>query len=469
MSRLLDLINTHIDGKPEFVVIGGNLRCEACIRKINIRPQSVKHCIKSHEESARHKEKLKYWSSRKVYQQSTTELLKRSIDDFTFRLTEVLVSMNVPWVKANNIVFKQFVQDYCKRTSPDESTMRKYYLEPLYKKHLNDLRNYIGVDSWIYLQIDEAKILERKIISILVGKLDGKQPKTYLLNLYQIEKSADNSLIQKAILESLSILWPDKLRYDNVRLLLSDQAGYLLKSSKMMKDGLYQNMLHITCLCHALHRVCLSIRDSYPTLVKMISLFINVFKNSSRKIALFEQATGSKMPSFPVETRWGTWIDFCTFLNHNFDSISSFLPVLKEEEQSKSMDDLIVLVNSTEVRLYLLEVYKTSKITETIRKLEKRGLEIREQRKLIDDIREDLPDEFKTKLDDCLRKNPDYETIFKQSSHEFNLKYLYAPLTSVEVERSFSQLKNILTERRNHFLPKNLMQYAFIYYNQKVE
>lgn len=56
---------------------------------------------------------------------------------------------------------------------------------------------------------------------------------------------------------------------------------------------------------------------------------------------------------------------------------------------------------------------------------------------------------------------PDIETVFNFAAYETATKYSIAPLCSVDVERSFSQLKLILSERRqSDFTEINFEMYA---------
>lgn len=50
-----------------------------------------------------------------------------------------------------------------------------------------------------------------------------------------------------------------------------------------------------------------------------------------------------------------------------------------------------------------------------------------------------------------LKMNPDVVAKFK-----------YAPITSVDVDRSFSDYKNILSDRRQNFTKKHLNQHSVI-------
>ena len=48
------------------------------------------------------------------------------------------------------------------------------------------------------------------------------------------------------------------------------------------------------------------------------------------------------------------------------------------------------------------------------------------------------------------------EFTSKSNSLDFIIKTSYAPLTAVDVERSFSAYKNLLTDRRNRLTQENI-------------
>jgi len=48
-----------------------------------------------------------------------------------------------------------------------------------------------------------------------------------------------------------------------VLLFISDAAPYMIKAAKALQL-LYPQMIHVTCLVHALHRVAEEVRGSYP-------------------------------------------------------------------------------------------------------------------------------------------------------------------------------------------------------------
>jgi hypothetical protein len=76
---------------------------------------------------------------------------------------------------------------------------------------------------------------------------------------------------------------------------------------------------------------------------------------------------------------------------------------------------------------------------------------------------------LRAKMKYVLKNNPDFETISKigrvlngVNVPNFSLSpnliahYKYAPLTSCDVERSFSRYKSILTDYRTSFVPDNV-------------
>ena len=78
------------------------------------------------------------------------------------------------------------------------------------------------------------------------------------------------------------------------------------------------------------------------------------------------------------------------------------------------------------------------------------------------------------KFEDVLGKNEGFNTLYKismvlQGNHMDDLKinvpmkiFKYAPITSVDVERSFSIYKTILTNRRQSFTKENIEKYIIL-------
>ena len=74
--------------------------------------------------------------------------------EFFHDLCETLVAANIPWNKLSNNHFCNFLQKYCNQKIPDESTLRKYYLDGCYNSVLQDTQNELTNCS-IFGIIDE--------------------------------------------------------------------------------------------------------------------------------------------------------------------------------------------------------------------------------------------------------------------------------------------------------------------------
>ncbi len=73
----------------------------------------------------------------------------------------------------------------------------------------------------------------------------------------------------------------DLLKLQKIKLLLSDAAPYAIKAGKALKE-LIPSLKHVTCLCHGLHNLCETIRDSNSDLDKFVAfLKCSLVKNSS--------------------------------------------------------------------------------------------------------------------------------------------------------------------------------------------
>jgi hypothetical protein len=78
-----------------------------------------------------------------------------------------------------------------------------------------------------------------------------------------------------------------------------------------------------------------------------------------------------------------------------------------------------------------------------------------------------LKDEALIKLNNSLAINPDIHSIIENNDFTFIKKTIYA-LTSVDVERSFSIYKNILSDRRQCLTTENIEKYNVIEFKKCV-
>ena len=124
-----------------------------------------------------------------------------------------------------------------------------------------------------------------------------------------------------------------------------------------------------------------------------------------------------------------------------------------------------------------------AKITE----LETQGLTINECSLILRDVKEaiynatgELAEVFRKKFEDVLAKNPDFAKICQigqilsgEPINDFDISpnliplFKYAPLTSCDVERSFSVYKSVLRDNRCSLTPEHIEMYLVINCNRE--
>ena len=62
----------------------------------------------------------------------------------------------------------------------------------------------------------------------------------------------------------------ESIQHENVVLLLSDAVPYMKKAAKVLKV-IFPEMIHLTCLAHALHRIAEHARGLFPSVDKLVS------------------------------------------------------------------------------------------------------------------------------------------------------------------------------------------------------
>lgn len=79
-----------------------------------------------------------------------------------------------------------------------------------------------------------------------------------------------------------------------VWLIVTDQASYMLKCFASLKT-LFPNLHHISCLAHALHRVCDLIRTSNSLVDDFLGQMKVVFSRSNLRKEIWKEITGKCM------------------------------------------------------------------------------------------------------------------------------------------------------------------------------
>jgi len=263
-------------GARMFSTDGKVLYCNYCDVKVGSEKRfNVTQHINTdkHKNSVKRKEKNQNALKLGKVQQLVSNSKKSS---FNKDLCFVMLSANIPLNKLGNVQLKQFLEKYTGKQIPAITTLRKGYVDDIYSETINKIRNAVtGKKIWV--SIDKTTdSLGRYIANVVIGTLETDGPgQTFLLNSEVLTK-ANHSTIAQLFDNSMHLLWPEKVRHDDVLLFLSDAAPYMVKSGKSIQI-FYPKVIHVTCIVHGLHLIAEKIRANYCQVDKIIANVKKVF------------------------------------------------------------------------------------------------------------------------------------------------------------------------------------------------
>lgn len=276
------------------------------------------------------------------------------------------------------------------------------------------------------------------------------------------------------------MLWPG-CKQDQIEakflLFITDGVQYMLKAGKNLKV-IYTKLLHVTCLAHGVNRVAEQIRSLFPDVDKFVANMKTAFKKAPSKIAIYkEKCPDLPLPPNPVITRWGTWLKATEFYGQHFNEMKDIIETINND--AASVNTLKTMIQSHDLprNLAFISLNYTF-LAEKLTELQEHGGSLHQTLQYLDEIENKLLkvngnigkaviEKFRT----VIGKNPDLEKLKQISSilegesdeelpAELNpaevAAFNYAPLTSVETERSFSMHKFLLSDRRQEITPENL-------------
>ncbi|KAK4884465.1 hypothetical protein RN001_000736 [Aquatica leii] len=386
------------------------LFCKSCVKSFLCK--KVTH-LEQHEKTSVHQRCIKKPMKQCLINTLNSDNAK---DQFNRDLCNALVAANIPWNKLKCPTFKNFLERYYSRHMPNESTIRKNYLVSCYNEAINNIQRSIGEHDVCVIVDETTDFTGRYVANLIVSKLS------------------------------------------------CHEAGspYLLASKSLERTN------HLT-----------------------VSRFVNESLAPLRVQVYREKLPDLPLPPEPILTRWGTWIESTIFYADNFENIkkntvSKFYVVMDfAADGSDSIEKAQnIYKNNKFNELQYIKVY-FSILPTSLKKLEEIGLPLTESLQIIENVKQSLkvaPGEVsKTayeKLQGTLLKNPGYEKLseiynllngeFVDSNINFSV-FKYAPITSCDVKRSFSSLKNVLTEKRTNFTMENLEKYLVCYASAKYQ
>ncbi|KAL4113091.1 hypothetical protein QTP88_016779 [Uroleucon formosanum] len=417
---------------------------------------------------------------------------KSKLSEFNSELCKTLLSANIPLYKLKNIHFKSFLEKYTQRDIPDESTLRKYYVNDCYDQTMDKIRVTVQDKKiWvsIYVTTDSNG---RYVANVIIGTLEIDCPGEIMLLTSEMLEKVNHSTIAKLFDRSMALLWPNGVQHDNVLLFVSDAAPYMVKSASVIKV-FYSKMVHVTCLAHGLHRVAEEVRNMFPKVDKLISNVKKTFLKAPYRVQMFKnEAPEVLLPPELIITRWGTWLDATDYYCKHIQSIRNVF--MKLDDDSASILKVKNILDDQQLDANLVCITANfGIISKSITQLEKHGLKLVDSINILNKIIDDMniidtqSKSIKSvveKLKKVIEKNKGFNTLRIISNilngTEENIMELgdlnasemvyfkYAPITSVDIERSFSQYKNLLTDKRRSLLFENIKEMLIIQCNSNL-
>lgn len=231
-----------------------------------------------------------------------------------------------------------------------------------------------------------------------------------------------------------------------------------------------------------MHRVAEEIRIHFPNADELINNVKKVFLKAPSRVQIFKtMAPDVPLPPRPVLTRWGTWLNASMYYCDHFELIKEIIDQLDGEDAvavSKAQN-LFSIVNLKHNLVYIKA--NCSTLATSITQSETSGVPMIDSIDIIQKIKAETqkaPNQIGKmiyqKLTTTLNKNKGFKIISDVSdilngqgaTNEIpddltanDLAFFkYSPITSVDVERSFSIYKNSLADNRRSFLFENLNQ-----------
>lgn len=478
-NHLKKLVNDY--GSASFSTDGYILYCKICDTKV---ASQKRFNVDQHISSGKHKRGMERDENLK---QSLIKInaVSDGLSIFWMDLCNALVSANIPLGKLKNNEFRSFLEKYTHKDIPDESTLRKNYVKECYTRTISSIRDAIdGKKLWV--SIDETTDVDGRYIgNVIVGTLENNNENSMFLLTSEVLEKTNHLTICKLFDTSMLLLWPNGVQRDNILLFVTDAAPYMNKAATGLKC-LYTKMIHVTCVAHALHRVGEEVRKRYPKADHLISSVKRIFRKAPTRIEYFKMmAPNLALPAQPIITRWGTWLKAASYCSENFQVLKDIISAFDCNESTAVTiaQEYFADINMEIDLAYIKTNFEC--LGNTITKLEQKGDLLVDSIGHIEAVKESLScstghigSAIFSKFQAIFDKNLGFKELRiigkMLSTLDLDNKeicvsdvchFKRAPITSVDVERSFSMYKSVLADNRRSFLFENLKMIFVIYCN----
>ena len=259
--RTISAADRASEFKEDMYADGGVLFCKFC--KQSIEHERV-HTIKMHLKSAKHDSNKKnaqkpgtqVASSRQssiegAMAQAETASNLRS--EFNEDLLSAFAIANIPVEKAPLLC--PFLLKHCKQGGSCHGTAEGlcYYASDIYDNHQQHIKQIL-TKKCLALIVDETTDASSRsvlnIIALILEPVPEGSPgsKPLLINTIVLE-ACNSTTVGQAILTTIIEYG---ISYNNIRLLMTDNARYMKKCSQEVLSPVLPNMVHGTCWAHIL-------------------------------------------------------------------------------------------------------------------------------------------------------------------------------------------------------------------------
>lgn len=445
------VVNKFIHRFPDLIYDGKAVKCLVC--ETSLLSWKASQCQR-HINSDKHKLK---------------KIRRKSYNEFVCDLTMMLIATNIAIHKVQHPMFRQFWDKYNPTWKlPSKNTLHNYV--PSMRERIVNFTKKTVKNKCLWLTMDETTdIKKQSILSIVVRTLTPQgSSDPYLLACKRMQDCTATA-IHSVLIETLHKF---EILPEQVLMLVTDAAAVMCSTAKLLKT-IQPNLLHVTCLLHALHLVTNIIRKSYPDVDELIGQTKAVFLKSPKRIRLFHlQCPDIPEPPQPILIRWGTWLEAAFYYYKHFEIIKSLVLQLDGKEAA-AIRLSQVQFKDPQVSENLKIIYDSYvPILDAIKKLQNTALSLSDSLAIIhhvESVLRNLDDEksvcVREKFDNVLRKNVDFTklrqlfTNTEDPLYRYKEHFNYANITSLNVEQSFSAYKHIFTSLRTNLSETNTETY----------
>ncbi|KAJ4429863.1 hypothetical protein ANN_22067 [Periplaneta americana] len=185
---------------------------------------------------------------------------------------------------------------------------------------------------------------------MVVGKLSPDGPSIpHLVCVKELSK-VNSQAIAYFVNKGLQSLYSGNIDDSKVLFFCTDAASYMVAATPLLKT-FYPNLTHVTCLAHGLHRVSETIRNEFPLVNSFISNTKKCFCKAPSRISIFrENFPDIPLPSQPIVTRWGTWIQSVVYYSKYFKEVVTVIDKLPETDSATCVKAVKDCLNDSRVK-----------------------------------------------------------------------------------------------------------------------